>query len=151
PPTQASPAVAKPPRLWPAVALVGLYWILFFVMAGLDKAYFIGFLYNMASAALLTLLYFAWWWTNRQIRLLDRLTGFLLIVGAGVVVDPLCHPSIGWFGLLISGLPIVLTAWTLWMLLAKKTPLSRHWLGSLVVVSLAWGWFTLVRIDGVNA
>src|SRR5579883_3074509 len=91
-----SPA-AKPVRLWPAVALLALFWGGRLVVEQLDKFYFIGFLYSLASSGLLVLLFFAWWWTNRGIRLADRLYGFLVIVGGGLVVEPLCHPSIGWF------------------------------------------------------
>src|SRR5262249_8843518 len=137
-------------RLWLAVALVALFWVLQFVVARLDKPYFYGFLYNMGSAALLSLLFFVWWWTNRRIRLSQRLYGFVVLVGMGVVVGRLCHPSI-WFGLLTLGLPVALTAWTVWMLLVKWTAISWSRLGLLAVVALTWGGFTLIRIDGLDS
>lgn len=150
-PSPAPPAVAKPPRLWPAVVLVTLFWVLRFIVERLEKAYFIGFLYGLASAGLLILLYFGWWWANRRIRLADRLYGFVVIVGLGVAVTPLVDPSLRGFGQLMTGLPLVLTIWTLWMLLVKWTELSWYRLGSLTVVALAWTWLTLVRIDGLDA
>ncbi len=145
-----SPAV-KPVRLWPAVALVALYWGSRLVVEQLDKLYFIGFLYSLASSGLLVLLFFAWWWTNRRIRLADRLYGFLVIVGGGLIAEPLCHPSVGWFGILTTGLPVVLAVWTLWMIVVKRASISRHRLGSLGVVALTWASFTLIRIEGINA
>ncbi len=145
-----SPA-AKPVRLWPAVALLALFWGGRLVVEQLDKFYFIGFLYSLASSGLLVLLFFAWWWTNRGIRLADRLYGFLVIVGGGLVVEPLCHPSIGWFGILTIGLPVVLTVWTLWMIVVERAAISRHRLGSLAVVALAWASFMPIRIEGLNA
>jgi outer membrane protein assembly factor BamB len=148
---QVLPEAARPPRLWPAVILVALFWLGHFIMGAVDKLYFYGFLYGMAAAALLTLAYFIWWWTNRRIRLAERFYGFAVIVGVGAVVGPFCHPSIGVFGLLTTGLPFVLTIWTVWQLLAEKLVLSRRWLASLALVTLSWGCFTLVRVDGVNS
>src|SRR5262245_56790829 len=144
------PARTKPPRLWPALALVALFWIVSFVVAGLNKSYFVGFLSGMATSFLLTLSYLVWWWTSSRIRLLDRLYGFAVIAAGGVAVAPFCHPSIGWFGLLVTGLPVVLTDWTLWMLLTRMPAKVWYRVGSVVVVLLSWGFFTLIRIDGVN-
>jgi outer membrane protein assembly factor BamB len=147
---QVPPDWAKSLRLWPVLALVALFWALQIVVAGLNKSYFFGFLFSMAASALLILVSFAWWWTNRRIRLPDRLYGFVLIVGAGVIVTPLCHPSIGVFGVLTTGLPVVLTVWSLWMLLVARTSGAWYRLGSLAVVCVTWGFFTLIRIEGVN-
>jgi outer membrane protein assembly factor BamB len=146
---QAAADVAKPPRLWPAVALVATFWGLQFIVGRLDKAYFVGFLFSMAAAASLVLLFFAWWWTNRRVPFRERLLAFGLVLGLGVAVAPFCHPSM-WFALPTLGLPVVLTVWTLWMLLVKQTGISWNRRGLLVVVALAWGWFALVRMDGAD-
>jgi outer membrane protein assembly factor BamB len=146
----ARPRLSASLRLWPAVALVAVFWALQVVVGRLELPYFYRFLYGMAAPALLVLLFNVWWWTRRRIRLAERLYGFLLVVG-GLAVTPLCHPSIGLFGLLMTGLPVVLTAWTLWMLLAKTASLPGERLGSVVVVLLAWAAFALVRIDGLDA
>lgn len=142
---------ATPRRLGLAVGLVALFWGLSFFVDRLEKPYFYGFLYRMASAGLLVLVYFAWWWTNRRIRFVDRLIDFALILGTGAIAEPFYHRSVGWFGLLMTGLPMVLTVWTVWMIIAKKTAISWSRLGLLVVVSLTWGYFALIRIDGLNA
>jgi hypothetical protein len=120
-------------------------------VARLDKPYFYGFLYGMASAALLTFVYFGWWWTRRRIRLSDRLLGFLLVIVGGLIVAPLCDRSVGVFGLLFSGVPFALTAWTLWMLLARMLSLSPSGVGALAIVWLTWSFFTLIRLDGLTA
>src|SRR5262245_46110733 len=147
----APPVPAAPLRLWPPLLFVALYWGAAFVVGRVEKPYFYGFLYGMASAALLALFFFGWWWTRRQVRLRDRLLGFLLVVMGGVVVSPFCHPSVGGFGLVFSGVPVALTAWALWMAVAKWLSLSFNGLGALVVVWLTWSSFTLTRIDGLNA
>src|SRR5262249_53308754 len=111
----------------------------------------VGFLYGMGSAAVFALLYFVWWWTNRGLRLGDRAAGFLLILAGCPVVEPFCHPSVGWFGLLTSGLPVVLTAWTLGIVALRKASLPWKRLAAPGVVALAWGVFALIRIDGLDA
>jgi outer membrane protein assembly factor BamB len=125
--------------------------VCYVVVARLEMPYFYRFLYSMASAALLALPFFAWWLTRRRIPFSARLYGFLLVVGGAAVCGPLVHPSIGWFGLLMTGLPVVLTVCTLWMLLVRKASRSVIWLGSPVVVLLTWACFTLIRMDGLNA
>jgi outer membrane protein assembly factor BamB len=128
-----------------------LFWLLHFVVGRLEKPYFVGFLFAMGAAALLVLGYFIWWWASRRIPFSDRLYGFILIVGGTVMAPLLVHQSIGVFGVLTTGLPIVLTVWTLWMFVVKKTALSWNRLGSIAVVALAWGLLSLVRIDGVDS
>jgi outer membrane protein assembly factor BamB len=150
PRTPASPQPTKPVCLWPALALVALFWLVNIVVGRLEKPYFYGFLYAMASAALLVLLFMGWWWRNRGIPLSYRLYGFSLMVG-GLIVEPFCHPSIGWFGLLTTGLPVVLTAWALWMIVVTKTPFAWKRLGAFVVAALTWGSFALVRVEGIDA
>jgi outer membrane protein assembly factor BamB len=141
---------ATPRRLWIAVALATLFWALFFIVGRIEKPYFYGFLYSMASAAVLVLLFSVWWWTNRGIRLGQRFFGLALVAGTGVLAGLLCHKSM-WFGLLTLGLPAVLATWTLWMLFAKISGVSWARLGALAVVTLTWGYFTLLRVDGVDA
>jgi len=148
---QASAPAVQPPRLRVPVILVGLFWVLFFVVGALDKPYFVGFLYGMASAAVLTLAYFTWWFANRRVRFLDRLYGFVAIFGVIAVATPLSHPSLGVFGLLTMGVPVLLTVWTFWMLLVKKTAFSWNRLGFLAVISLAAGFFTLFRLNGLDS
>jgi outer membrane protein assembly factor BamB len=149
----ASVAPAPQPRLWPAIVLVALYWTSRYMVYRQDMLYFYRFLYGMASAALLALAFLIWWWASRRIRLVDKVYGFVIVCVGFFIAGKLCHPSFGWFGLMTGGLPIVLTAATAWMalmLVCQPTGLAWNRLGILVVIALAWGYFTLIRIDGVN-
>ncbi len=146
-----APLVSRRPRLWFPITLVGLYWALSIIVGQLEKLYFFGFLYGMASAAVLILVYFCWWWLNGRIRLSDRFFGFVLILGVGAIVEPFCHASIGWFALWTMGLPIVLTVWTLWLVLSKKIGVSRFRPASIAIVALTWASFALIRFEGANA
>src|SRR5262245_60749237 len=149
--TSATTGPAPTVRLWPAVVLVALYWSLYFIVGSLDKLYFVGFVYGMGSAGLLVLLCLSWGWTNRRIALKDRWGGFLLIVAALFIAEPFCHPSVGWFGLLTGGLPVVLTVWTLGMVFVKATGFTWYRPGAVAIVALTFAYFTLLRIDGLTS
>jgi outer membrane protein assembly factor BamB len=146
----AAAVVAGRPRLWPAVALLSLFWIAFVVVGALDKPYFIGFLYGMAAPAMLLLLFSIWWWCNARIPLADRAYDFLLVFVTGMAVVPFCHKSI-LFGFATLGLPLALTALTLWMLVVQWTGFAWKRLGLLVVLTLSWGYLALIRVDGLDA
>jgi outer membrane protein assembly factor BamB len=146
----ASPITGASPRLWPACALLSIFWAAYFIVAALEKPYFIGFLYSMAAPAVLLLLFSIWWWANRRIRLADRALGCVLVVATGAAVAPLCDKSV-WFGLPTLGLPAALTVLICWMLFVRWSGFSWPRLGLLLVLALSWGYFTLVRVDGVNA
>jgi outer membrane protein assembly factor BamB len=149
-PTPPAAAAGARPRLWPAVVLVALFWFAFVIVGALEKPYFIGFLYGMAAPAVLLLLFSVWWWCNRRIPLGDRAYGCLLVLAGGVVVAPFCHRSIQ-FGLPTVGLPVALTLLTLWLLVVQWTGFAWKRLGLLAVLALGWGYFALIRIDGLNA
>jgi outer membrane protein assembly factor BamB len=152
-PADAVPAAAVvrgQPRLWPAVVLVVLFWSAWVVVGAIDKPYFVGFLYSMAAPATLLLLYSIWWWSNRRIPFTDRVYGCLLVIGVGAGVAPFCHASIR-FGLVTLGLPVALTVLTLWMVVLQWTEFTWKRLGLLAVLALCWGYFTLIRIDGLDA
>ena len=148
--TPTSAGIQAPPRLWPAVLFVLLFWAGFFVMNAVEKPYFIQFIYNMAAPALLLLLFSIWWWRNRRIPFADRVYGCLLVVGTAAAVAPLCHRTI-LFGLLTFGLPVALTILTLWMKFVQWTGFAWKRTGLLVALLLVWGYFPLIRIDGLDA
>src|SRR5262245_8860751 len=70
---------------FPAICLL-LFWVISLVVARLDKPYFLGFLYGLASTFLISVLFLGWWWFNRSLRLLEKAIGFLLLVGEALVV-----------------------------------------------------------------
>ncbi len=150
----AAPAAAQGPPPAPRfrfpVTLLGLYWVLTVLVGRLDKPYFVGFLFALASAAVLALAFFVWLWINRRLPLLDRLYATALVLGGAAAVYPLCHPSVT-FALLTPGLALALTAWTVWQAVARRLAPSWRRLGAFGAVALAWAAFPLLRVDGVYA
>jgi outer membrane protein assembly factor BamB len=139
------------PRLWLPVAFVACFWTARLIVGQLEMPYFYRFMLGMLFPGLLALSFFIWWWANRRIRLADRLYGFLLILGVGAILGPLVHESIGWWGLGMGGLPVVLTALTMWLVVARNYSQQVQRIGALAAVLLVWGYFGLIRIDERNA
>ncbi len=52
---------------FPFLCLLG-FWLASFAVEALDKPYFVGFLYGLLSATLITLLFLGWWAFNRGLR-----------------------------------------------------------------------------------
>src|SRR5262245_9735337 len=115
---------AKPLRLKFPVGLAVIFWTLHFVVGSLEKPYFYGFLFQMASAALFALLFLSWWWFNRGVRLSEKFFGFALILAGGVLTGKLSHPSITGWTLFLAGLPLVMSFVVAWMFLAKRKLIS---------------------------
>jgi outer membrane protein assembly factor BamB len=139
------------PRLWLPVAFVATYWIARFIVGQLEMPYFYRFMLGMLFPGLLTLSFFIWWWASRRIPLADRFYGFLLILGIGAILGPFVHKSIGWWGLGMGALPVVLTALTVWLVIARNFSQPVRRTGALAAVLLSWGFFGLIRSDGLNS
>jgi hypothetical protein len=139
------------PRLrLPAISLL-LYWTAGFVVAKIDKPYFIGFFYALAAAATITLLLLGWWWFNRQLSWREKTLGFAFLLGEGFIVGKCSHSSVNFFTLWTFGLPLVATVAVagFWFMKLRKTPLS--WLSLALAVTLTWSYFLLIRLDGADS
>src|SRR5262245_7014585 len=141
----------KPLRLKFPTGLVLIFWVMHFVVGSLEKPYFYGFLFQMASAGLFTLLFLLWWWFNRGLRLSEKSLGFILIVLGGVITRTFSHRSITGWTLFLSGLPLIMTVVVGWMYLVKRKLISQHRLGFIAVVALTWSWFLVIRTEGLHS
>jgi outer membrane protein assembly factor BamB len=140
---------APPPRLWPPVVLVTVYWLVTFLIAWLEMPTVFRFLAGLALPALLLLLFLIWWWASRRIRLVDRAVGFVLLVAGGIAAARLADPSLG-VGVVTWALPITLTLVTLWLLVARRAPIGVWRLGLVAVLLVGWGHVLLMRMDGIR-
>jgi outer membrane protein assembly factor BamB len=146
-----SPVKEKPFRVWPAVAIVAVYWLIRLISEPIEKPYMIGFIIMIAASAALMLAHFGWWLACRKVRLYARLLAFFSIIGLGILAAPFYHVSVGWWGLMI-GMPLVLTIWTFW--LAAKGPrifVSYTGVWSLLIIAAAWGSLNLIRVEGMDS
>src|SRR5262249_11765448 len=93
-----------------------------------------------------------WWVFASRIRWAQRGLGLLVFLAAGAGSFALYHPSFayGGFGLLLYALPTVTTAWVLWLVLTPFLRWPVRFAGLLIGFLLAWGYFDLVRFEGVD-
>jgi outer membrane protein assembly factor BamB len=153
------------PWVWPALVLVGLYWGYYFGRPYMDISIPMAFFSWVGSCFLLPLLFLGWWLTRRGIPFGHRAVAILLCVVCGVAAsllsDPSMHggdaPGAGFFRVLNAltyGVPVVLTAWTAWMLvwsfLSSESSSAPERLGLLAVIVLGWVPYDLVRMEGVT-
>lgn len=145
----AATEVPRPLRVWPALALVALYWAQNLGLRWLEMAMFTRFLLALAAAALLALLFLVWWLTNRRIAGRDRLACLGAAVGGGILSALLAH-KVGVMAWLLLTLPWVVTSWALGLLLVRAAapPLRRRTLET--VLLLTWSAFLLFRFEGLR-
>ncbi len=142
-------AAAKRPRIWPAVVLVGLYWLSGPVLGWLGIGGFVSWLVLMAALAVILLLFTIWWLTNRRIPGRDRLAGLGVAVGGGIATALLSQQdfSVQW---LFITLPWLLAVWAVWLLVARRMSARARRNGLFAALLLTWGTIALIRFDGLR-
>jgi outer membrane protein assembly factor BamB len=150
-------ASATRPRLWPAIALVAAFWcVVAFMKLTTNKALFPDdvftqlqqFLISFYSPMLLALGILIWWLGFSRLPWAERLIGLALLISGGILARLLADKSMA-FGLLMNGIPVAITAVVAAMVVARASGLQRI-LTIAVASFLAWGYFTLIRLDGIT-
>lgn len=141
-------------RLWPGIAAVVLMWLGYWLPGYLQPGTFAQFMGKMI-APLGGLLIMAIWWLffSRIRKWSDRLIVLVAFAGTGFLAQLLYHStltSMGAMGLVIFALPFVLTGWVLWLRLTERLNWPMRRLGLMAVFAVAWGYFALVRLDGLD-
>jgi len=153
-PEAQTPTAAAPgnlPRLrFPFICLL-IFWGLTLAIGPLNKPYFFGFMFSLISTALLTLLFFGWWWFNRGLRLWEKSAGFALIIAEAVLVSRFSHRSMDLFAMWMVGLPIVASVIVAWLFVAKKFRFSWARAGFVALLTVVWSGFLLVRTEGADS
>jgi outer membrane protein assembly factor BamB len=128
-----------------------LFWAFTLVMARLNKPYFVGFFSSLLSTVLITLLFVSWWWFYRGLKRWEKCAGFALLLAEAVLVGKFAHPSVNFFTLWMSGLPIVASVVVVWVFLVRRFKISWGRIGFAALVTLAWSYFLLIRIEGADS
>jgi outer membrane protein assembly factor BamB len=147
----ASPSRSQP-RTWPPVVLLGLFWAIYAVWRWTDLGMtlgFMGFLMLLGIGALVMILFTTWWLVASNVTWSERLLVLGAALGSGIAAFVLGHKMLSPF-LLLPGIPMVLTTWTLGLIVARNW--SPHPRGVLLisVVSLNWGAYMLLRAQGMQ-
>jgi outer membrane protein assembly factor BamB len=130
--------------------IVFLQWIVF----SLPRLFELPFMAQIAcmfwAPMVATAAFLIWWMFFSRFRWSDRNLGLLMFLVTGVAAYGMFHPSYGIMGVIMSALPVVTTSWVAWIVVSRFLSWPDRRIGLLVVFVLAWGYFTLIRFDGVD-
>jgi outer membrane protein assembly factor BamB len=146
-------APAKPPRLWPALVLILAYWIGWVAVTPLKEALhvtgFVQFMYYFWAPMIVAAVLLVWALALSRLTWLDRLwfVGWLAVGGglARLVVERSVL-----FGLIMYALPVAMTAAVVWLVVMRGAATWPVRLGLVAASLLSWGYYTLIRVDGIN-
>ncbi|MDR3404428.1 MAG: PQQ-like beta-propeller repeat protein [Chthoniobacter sp.] len=142
---------ARFPRLGFPLGLALVYWGLYFVVENIEKPYFYGFIYGMASALVFALCFLGWWWFNGAILRAEKVWGFLLLVAGGWAAGKFSDRSLNFLTICAVGFPLAVTLIFAWLFLVKKALIPSHWLGFAAAVALGWGSLLCIRTEGLDS
>jgi outer membrane protein assembly factor BamB len=136
-------------RLWPALVLVAVLWLLGRVPVLVGEAsptvFMIGF-FGPAACALLILV---WWLAGSRATRREKLIGALGLAAILVITTLLAHPSVRGFSIIGNAVPWGFTAFVAGLVAARWVAPHRRLAIGLGAAALAFGFWTLVRMEGV--
>jgi len=143
------PVAAPPPRLWPGIAVVVLMLLVVWVPGWLGaSSFFTRFLCMFWGPIAATAGVAVWWLFFSRVRWRDRLLGLAAFaVGAGATAALSAFP---FMALIVYALPVVLTAWVLWLVVTAFLPWPVRSVGLMAVLLLTWLAYTCIRLDGLD-
>src|SRR5438876_14554 len=146
------PAVEPKLRWWPALVVLIVEWLIIKVPGWIPSEdpmlKFKGMMFGpMIGAALLLI----WWLFFSRVWVADRWLILAACLAIGGAAFSLYDKSLGFFGgVLLSALPAVTTAWLVWLLVTPRLRLQTRYAGLMVMFIGAWGYFAVLRFDGVD-
>jgi len=136
-------------RLWPAFVFVAAYWAAWAIVTVFYPATFEQFMTLFWSPMILAPLMLVWWLFFSRQAWLERFWGMGCVILAGVSATYLAHKSM-MMGMLMYALPVAITAVVLTLAVTRGAEARMRWLAVAVASVLAWGYFTLIRVDGIS-
>jgi outer membrane protein assembly factor BamB len=104
------------------------------------------FMGPMIAAALFA----GWWLFASRLPRRDRWLTLAAVAAIGGLAFLTFHKSMGLMTVIVFALPTVMMAWAIWLLVTPFLGWPARRTGLVVVVALAWGYYALVRLDGID-
>jgi outer membrane protein assembly factor BamB len=148
----ASASTSPQVRVWPPVLMAVLFWMFWVAHYLIPMDAGTRFLSRLGASVLLLLGFLIWWLSRRAIRWQDRLLAVALWIAGTFAAVKVADKSLGdLFSMLLSTATLVVTAWTIWVWASRNLSLAAQRIGFCLVLLLTFGYFTLVRFDGLQA
>ena len=149
---ESSATKARRLRLWPAVLIVVIQWLVITVPAWVAPGTQLQLSLMVNGAIGGGAAIAVWWLFASRVRWTDRVLVLLFFAVSGIAAYPLYHPTFIYrnYGPIVRGVPLATTFWVLWLLVTPTLRWRAHRLGILAAIALAWCYCALLRIDGVD-
>ncbi len=144
------PADGSAFRLWPAILIVVLQWLITVIpgrISPLTMTQFLGWFFGPVLGTIGLLI---WWLFASRAPREGRWLVVLVFVVSAVGALLASHPTVGLYGIIMYGLPIANTAVVAWMALTPSLSWNTRRTGLLVVTVLAWFWLDGLRMKGTT-
>jgi outer membrane protein assembly factor BamB len=149
-PTPQDAAPVKP-RIWPAVVIIAMQWIVITGMAYAFEGTMLHFFSMFMGPSVGAFLILLWWLFFSRVSWGDRLFIPILCAGLVALVMFVGHETIGAFGIMMFGLPAAMTAWIGFLVISMPLDWGAiRRLGSVIVITSAFCYLLFVRMDGVS-
>lgn len=132
------------------VVLMLLYWLAYYLFGFLDVSMFPRFLSRAGAFGLALLGFLLWWFIRGPVRISYRFLVIGWIVVCAVISTFLMHRTVLPPAVFLLVLPLLLTLWTVWLLLARHRSEQTRLIGTLLVAGLIFVPGTLVRMEGLK-
>ena len=137
-------------RLWPAVLMVIALWTIRVWSSVGEQAPFRFFFGLIIAPAAVTLGLLLWWLFASRLRWSDRLIGIAAFVGIAIATILIAGKNFPAMGLILYALPIIATAWVVWLMISITLPWSVRRAGVLVIFLAIGCMFSILRVDGMD-
>ena len=137
-------------RVWPALILVAAYWMAYAVVTIFYPATFTQFLTLFWAPQVLAPLVLVWWFFFSRLPWLERYWGIGWTVLAGLAAAFLLGHKSMMMGMVMYAAPVAITAVVLTLAVFQTAVARVRWAAVAVAAVLGWGYFTLIRVDGVT-
>ncbi len=141
-------------RLWPAVVIIALQWAVTQGAKFFSSEPMVQFMAMLNGPMVGMLALVIWWLFFSRIRWFDRCLG---LVGLAVTCtiafllsDPSLRPMPFPMPWIMNALPTAATAWVVWLVVTPRLRLPIRVGGLWLVLLAAWGYWDLLRFDGVT-
>jgi outer membrane protein assembly factor BamB len=147
------PTLLKPLRLWPAIIVVAVQWLLRFGLTSVstsDLAIQIGFMAGVLGGLLLLI----WWLFFSRASRIDRLSGAGLWIAVMVVTYQFLDISIRTANMglmfIFFSVPVISLTFLVWAALTRNYPDRVRRITMVATIILATGFWVLLRTEGMD-
>jgi outer membrane protein assembly factor BamB len=145
------PVANRPtPRVWPAVLMVSLLWLDHLLVPRFELTIIQRFFSTFLLQNAIVLAFMLWWLISRRTTWTERLVGMFAAIAINLLTASLAPKSTRGMVWVMAVLPIVLTAWTVWWVFARRQRPALRTGGVVAVVALTCAPFIFLRMDGLD-